>query len=187
MIIQPRQIRAERTISPPSGYEGYLSRRAAAALLGFGSEFKIRQLEKAGRLRPVRGAMGSAWYPRAQVVALRQAAEAGGASAPAGRWSDAALITHLRARARSVVDLVADTGISITRAERVYRFWLAHDAHPVAGEVRAVKARAAALERRNPERLERDDLIRQLRDPNPRARAAAFEKLKPKREPPSSG
>jgi hypothetical protein len=176
-----------KQIRPPSGYEGYLSRRAAAALLGFGSEFKVRQLERAGRLRPVRGAMGSAWYPPAQVLALRDAAEAGSASPTPGRWSDAALIGHLRARARSVVDLVADTGISISRAERVYRFWLAHDVHPVASEARARKTDAPALERRSTARIERDDLIRQLRDPDPTARAAAFEKLKPKRDPRSTG
>jgi hypothetical protein len=175
-----------REINPPSGYETYLSRRAAAALLGFTSDFKIRQLERDGRLRAVRGVMGSAWYPRAQVLALRDAAEVDSAAPLQGRWSDSALIAHLRARARSVVDLVADTGISIARAERVYRFWLAHDVHPVANEARATKARAA-LERRSPDRIERDDLIRQLRDPDPTARAAAFEKLKPKREPTSTG
>jgi hypothetical protein len=175
-----------RDIGPPSGYEGYLSRRAAATLLGFRSEFKIRQLEKAGRLRAIRGVLGSAWYPRTQVLALRDAAEVGTAAPIPGRWSDAALIAHLRARARSVVDLVADTGVSIARAERVYRFWLAHDVHPMATEARASRARAA-LERRSPDRIERDDLIRQLRDPDPTARAAAFEKLKPKREPTSAG
>jgi hypothetical protein len=173
-----------RDIGPPSGYEGYLSRRAAATLLGFRSEFKIRQLEKSGRLRAIRGVLGSAWYPRTQVLALRDAAEVGTAAPIPGRWSDAALIAHLRARARSVVDLVADTGVSIARAERVYRFWLAHDVHPMATEARANQARAA-LERRSPDRIERDDLIRQLRDPDPSARAAAFEKLKPKREPPT--
>ncbi len=163
-----------------------MSRRAAAALLGFSSEFKIRQLEKAGRLRAIRGVMGSAWYPRSQVLALRDAAEVGGTAPIQGRWSDAALIAHLRARTRSVVDLVADTGISISRAERVYRFWLAHDVHPMASEARAIRTRTTAAERRSPDRIERDDLIRQLRDPDPDARAAAFEKLKPKREPTSS-
>jgi hypothetical protein len=176
-----------KNLGPPSGYEGYLSRRAAAVLLGFGSEFRIRQLEKAGRLRAVRGIMGSAWYPRAQVLALRDAAELDATTPVPGHWSDAALIAHLRARTRSVVDLVADTGISISRAERVYRFWLAHDVHPVASEARAARARLSALERRSPDRMERDDLIRQLRDPDPTARAAAFEKLKPKREPPPGG
>jgi hypothetical protein len=178
---------ANKEIRPPSGYEGYLSRRAAATLLGFASEFKIRQLEKAGRLRAIRGVMGSAWYPRAQVLALRDAAEVAAVRPLPGRWSDAALVAHLRARARSVVDLVADTGISIARAERVYRFWLTHDVHPVANEARAATARLAALERRSPDRIERDDLIRQLRDPDPSARAAAFEKLKPRPEPPTTG
>ena len=117
--------RQKKTIRHPSGYEDHLSRRDAAALLGFASEFKVRQLEKAGRLHPVRGVMGSAWYPRAEVEALRQAplARTGGAGAPATeRWSDAALVTHLRGwvesaaappRPRTVVDLVADTGIPI--------------------------------------------------------------------------
>src|SRR5476651_906818 len=142
-----------RDIGPPSGYEGYLSRRAAAALLGFASEFKIRQLEKAGRLRAIRGVLGSAWYPRTQVLALRDAAEVAVGSPLQGRWSDAALIAHLRARARSVVDLVADTGISISRAERVYRFWLTHDVHPMASEARAVRSRTTAAERRSPDRI----------------------------------
>jgi len=56
---------------PPSGFEGHLSRQEAARALGLPSEFKVRQLEKEGRLHPVRGAMGSAWYPRAEVLALR--------------------------------------------------------------------------------------------------------------------
>jgi len=146
--------RTRRSIRPPAGYEGLLSRRDAAAALGFASEFNVRRLEKEGRLRAVRGVMGSAWYPRAQVLALRAAlaapplVSAPGEARPAlARWTDAQLIAHLRARARASdggaasrprtpVDLVADTGISIARAERVYRFWLAHDAHPSAEEVR---------------------------------------------------
>src|SRR5215468_2623238 len=59
-------------IRPPSGYEGFLSRRQVAGVLGFASEFKVRRLEKEGRLRPVRGVMGSAWYPRARVLALKE-------------------------------------------------------------------------------------------------------------------
>jgi len=47
-----------------------------AVALGFASEFNVRRLEKEGRLRPVRGVMGSAWYPRAQVLAVREAARA---------------------------------------------------------------------------------------------------------------
>jgi hypothetical protein len=120
-------------------------------------------------------------------------------------WSDGALIAHLRApvpdeaggppRARTVADLVADTGIGIGRAERIYRFWLAHDLHPVAGrarEARAARGRPAApaapagrqapagpsTERRGRARVERDALIRQLRHADPAARAAAFEGLK---------
>jgi hypothetical protein len=146
--------------------------------------------------------MGSAWYPRAQVQALREeltapppvASASGLAPAAPARWSDAQLIAHLRSRARAVdgsaasrartpVDLVADTGISIARAERVYRFWLAHDAHPVAVEARGGTAapsrpRAAPTERRSDARMERDVLLQQMRDSDPAVRAAAFEKLR---------
>ena len=165
-----------------------MSRRQAAALLGFASEFKVRQLEKAGRLRPVRGVMGSAWYPRTAVLALGEALA--GEAAPAGpaRWSDAALIAMLREPARSgrprtAVDLVTEAGISISRAERVHRFWLAHDAHPTADAARAGRGRRppasdGAGERRAEERRERDALLLEMRDPDPKVRAAAFEKLK---------
>jgi len=198
--------RSREPIRPPSGYEGLLSRRQVAAALGFASEFKVRRLEKEGRLRPVRGVMGSAWYPRAQVLSLRDALAAPPPPLPAGdagnphsapaRWSDAQLIAHLRNRVRAVdgsavsrprtpVDLVADTGISIARAERVYRFWLAHDAHPVAGEARGGAAPAstraapaAPSERRSEARIERDTLLQQMRAADPAARAAAFEKLR---------
>jgi hypothetical protein len=172
-----------------------------AAALGFASEFKVRRLEKEGRLRPVRGVMGSAWYPRAQVLALKDALAAPPTAAPAeampppaGRWSDAQLIAHLRSRARALdggagsrprtpVDLVADTGISIARAERVYRFWLAHDAHPIAVEARggtipASRTRTAPIERRSDARIERDVLLQQMRDADPTVRAAAFDKLR---------
>lgn len=203
--------RARQPIRPPSGYEGFLSRRQAAAALGFASEFNVRRLEKAGRLRPVRGVMGSAWYPRAQVAALREeltAPPTPDAAAPgadrldrstlAGRWSDAQLIAHLRGRARALdggaasrartaVDLVADTGISIARAERVYRFWVRHDVHPTADEARGEgtaatgRAQAAPVERRSDERIERDALLLQIRDSDPAVRAAAFEKLRARR------
>ena len=196
-------MRSRQPINPPSGYEGFLSRRQVAAALGFASEFKVRRFEKEGRLRPVRGVMGSAWYPRAQVLALREAlaapppvvAAVGRPPPVAARWSDAQLIAHLRSRARAIdggaasrartpVDLVADTGISIARAERVYRFWLAHDAHPVASEARggpAVAAREEAIapaERRSDARMERDTLLQQMRDADPGVRATAFEKLR---------
>src|SRR6476646_10905672 len=100
--------RARQPIRPPSGYETFLSRRQVATALGFASEFNVRRLEKEGRLRAVRGVMGSAWYPRAQVQALCDEMTAPpspalqppalGAAAPASpaRWSDAQLIAHLR-------------------------------------------------------------------------------------------
>ena len=195
-------------IRPPSGYEGFLSRRQAAAALGFASEFNVRRLEKEGRLRPVRGVMGSAWYPRAQLLSLRDELEApppldapapGEAGPPPrSRWSDAQLIAHLRGRARALdggaasrprtpVDLVADTGVSIARAERVYRFWLRHDAHPAAADARVGaagglgRATAAPDERRSEARIERDALLQQMRDADPTLRAAAFEKLRARR------
>jgi hypothetical protein len=174
--------RTRKALQPPSGYEGHVSRRQAAELLGLPSEFKVRQLEKEGRLRPVRGAMGSAWYPRAQVLSLR-----GHEAPPRGRWSDGDLLALLReeidGRARTVADLVVEAGISIARAERVHRFWLTKDQHPTAARARGESsppppAPAAPAERRGARRLERDGLIRELRDPDPRVRAAAFAKLR---------
>jgi hypothetical protein len=172
---------ARRTIRPPSGFEDHLCRRDAAALLGFASEFKVRQLEREGRLHPVRGAMGSAWYARREVEALRGHAgpSARAPGEPRLRWPDDALIALLREKPRTVVDLVVDAGISISRAERVYRFWRTHEA-PRADTSSALGA-AAAAERRSGERIEHDALVRQLRDADPRVRAAAFEKLKTQR------
>jgi hypothetical protein len=120
--------------------------------LGFASEFKVRQLEKEGRLRPIRGAMGSAWYPPAQVDALRAGAgRAIAPTAPRVRWPDDALIALLREKPRTVVDLVVDAGISISRAERVYRFWLAHEGQTTAREPRpAHAARAGSPPRPEP-------------------------------------
>jgi hypothetical protein len=163
---------------PPSGFEGHLSRQEAARALGLPSEYKVRQLEREGRLHPVRGAMGSAWYPRAEVLALR------GHQAPTGRWSDGQLLALLRqeldGRPRTVADLVVEAGVSIARAERVYRFWLAKDQHPTAararGEVPAPDP--DPTERRSTGRLERDALIQAMRDPDPGVRAAAFSKLR---------
>ena len=149
-------------------------------MLGFASEFKVRQLEKEGRLRPVRGAMGSAWYPRGQVDALRgKLARPLSPTEPRVRWPDDALIALLREKPRSVVDLVVDAGISISRAERVYRFWLSHEG-PSEGprSVDEGNGDADPRERRSGERIEHDALVRQLRDADPKVRAAAFEKLK---------
>ena len=140
------QTTIRKTIKPPSGFEDYLCRRDVAALLGFASEFKVRQLEKEGRLRPVRGAMGSAWYPRGQIEALRgKMARPLSPTAPRVRWPDDALIALLREKPRTVVDLVVDAGVSISRAERVYRFWLAHEG-PEHSLVRAASVRAADSE-----------------------------------------
>jgi hypothetical protein len=204
-------------------------------LLGFQSEFPIRQLEKAGQLRAVRGAMRQAWYARAEVMALasplpnrlpaprvQRIATAVGEPAEGngrGRWTDSALIALLREgvvdrgsgasiRPPTAVDLVAETGISITRATRVYRFWLVQDVHPTAALARGGASRPSAQssltgavaetentatraedlaptsvpgERRGSSRIERDGLIRKLRDPDPAVRARAFEKLKPGR------
>jgi hypothetical protein len=170
------QTTTRKTIRPPSGFEDHLCRRDTAALLGFASEFKVRQLEKEGRLRPVRGAMGSTWYPRGQIEALRgKLARPLAPTAPRVRWPDDALIALLREKPRTVVDLVVDAGVSISRAERVYRFWLAHEGpreEPTAGQAEG------PTERRSGERLEHDALVRQLRDADPKVRVAAFEQLK---------
>ena len=174
------QTTRRKAIRPPSGFEDHLCRRDAAALLGFASEFKVRQLEREGRLRPIRGAMGSAWYPRAQVDALRgEVARPLSPGAPRVRWPDDALIALLREKPRTVVDLVVDAGISISRAERVYRFWLAHEGPREApGEAGGGRGDDDLHERRSDARMERDALVRQLRDADPKVRAAAFEKLK---------
>jgi hypothetical protein len=166
-------------LKPPAGFEDHLSRREAADLLGLPSEFKVRQLEREGRLHPMRGAMGSAWYPRAEVEALRS-----GEAPRRGRSSDAQLLALLReplhGRPRTVADLVVEGAVSIARAERVYRFWLAKDQHPTAararGEVPAPDP--DPTERRSTGRLERDALIQAMRDPDPGVRAAAFSKLR---------
>ena len=175
------QTTTRKTIRPPSGFEDHLCRRDVAAVLGFASEFKVRQLEKEGRLRPVRGAMGSAWYPRSQIDALRgKLARPLSPTAPRVRWPDDALISLLREKPRTVVDLVVDAGISISRAERVYRFWLAHEGPSSVGApgVGEGIGDSEPRERRSGERIEHDALVRQLRDADPRVRAAAFEKLK---------
>jgi hypothetical protein len=178
------QTTTRKTIRPPSGFEDHLCRRDAAALLGFASEFKVRQLEKEGRLRPIRGAMGSAWYPRSQVDALRgKVGRPLAPTAPRVRWPDDALIALLREKPRTVVDLVVDAGISISRAERVYRFWLAHEGPgegpgEAPGEAGEGRGGDDPHERRSDARMERDALVRQLRDADPKVRAAAFEKLK---------
>lgn len=167
-----------RAIRPPSGFEDHLSRRQAAEVLGFPSEFKVRQLEKEGRLYPIRGAMGSAWYPRDQVEAVRRALPRPAATTRRIRWPDNALIALLREKPRTVVDLVVDAGIPISRAERVYRWWKAHEAPALATPAGPP---AEPSERRSTERLEHDALVAQLRAADPKVRAEAFDKLKARR------
>jgi len=186
-------------------------------LLGYPSVFRVRQLEQEGRLKAARGVMGSAWYPRREVLALRDR-ENGPVAVPPGRVAplatgrrrtDAELIAYLRGavtsdpagRPATVADLVADTGVSIARAQKVYRFWLTHDRHPSAEHARTGVAAPASpspdgpsaappnpelLERRSSARLQRSVLIRQLRSADPAERAAAFAALKNAR-PPADG
>lgn len=206
--------RRRRRLRPPAGLVDPVSRAEAAELLGYPSVFRVRELEREGRLTATRGVMGSAWYPRRQILTLRD--QEGRPPQPApesrppprGRCTDAELIAYLRAprpgsssglpgRPPTLADLVADTGVSIVRAQRIYRFWLAHDAHPAA-EVARLGGRSCAAsspvtegpagpvpgsERRSPARLTRAALIRQLRAADPRLRAAAFSALKNSRPP----
>lgn len=202
-------------MAPPSELPDHVSRAEAARLLGYPSVFRVRQLEREGRLKAARGVMGSAWYPRREVLALREQERVTGAAAPARiaappaggrRRTDAELIAYLRGAATpgpvdrppTVADLVADTGVSIARAQKVYRFWLAHDSHPAAAQARtgrpaegarpppAAPAASASLERRSAARLQHGALIRQLRDADPAQRAVAFAALKNAR-PPADG
>jgi hypothetical protein len=175
------------TVKPPAGCEGYLTRQQAAIQLGLRSEFKVRQFERDGRLHAVRGRMGTAFYPAAEVLALRAEFDCTPRPSP-GRWTDADLIALLRqptpsGRLRTAVDLVTEAKINIARAERVYRFWSKRD------ETLATRATSApppaasgmespsASERRSAARLAHDGLVRSLRNPDPRIRAQAFAKL----------
>ena len=120
----------------PPGCEGYLTRQQVAALLGFPSEFKVRQLERDGRLRSVRGPMRTAFYARAEVLAIK--AELDQESPWADNdWTDAELLVLLRnphreGRTRTALDLVLETQISIERAEKVYAFWVSSGGATVA-------------------------------------------------------
>ncbi len=132
-----------KTVKPPAGCEGHLTRREAAIQLGLRSEFKIRQFERDGRLHAVRGRMSTAFYPESEVLALRAELVAPPRSAP-GRWSDADLIAFLQhptasGRSRTAVDLVTETKINIARAERVYRFWSKRDDVLAARVIRAAR------------------------------------------------
>jgi hypothetical protein len=193
---------SRKLLRRPAGCEGHLTRRQAASLLGFASEFKIREFERQGRLRSVRGPMRTAFYPRPDVLALKaQLAQTQGA--PGDQWTDADLIALLEhptetGRRRTALELVTLARISIERAERVYAVWAAaagappqdeaesNPPHPPSAARRplpASRGEAASGERRGDERLTRDSLIRELRDPNPRVRQQAFESLRAIRSP----
>jgi hypothetical protein len=202
------QLASRKLLRRPAGCEGHLTRRQAASLLGFASEFKIREFERQGRLRSVRGPMRTAFYPRPDVLALKaQLAQTQGA--PGDQWTDADLIALLEhptatGRRRTALELVTLARISIERAERVYAFWAAGAGaaprgeaesatpHPPSAARRPLPAsrgeaesggEAGSGERRGDERLTRDSLIRELRDPNPRVRQQAFESLRAIRSP----
>jgi hypothetical protein len=182
-------------VQTPVGCEGHFTRQQAADILGFASEFKIRSFERKGLLRSVRGPMGAAFYPRAEVLALKAQlalGEPGRGSADA--WSDAELLALLghpkrSGDARTALDLVLETQISIERAERVHDFWKRCKPAPQSTPNKAMNAPSVAAaaaqsepnsskERRGAERLSRDTLIRNLRDPDPRVREQAFAQLK---------
>jgi hypothetical protein len=179
--------RAPRTVRAPKGCEDHLTRKQAATLLGFASEFKVRQLEKEGRLRSVRGNMGTAFYAKADVLALRAQLAAGPTPEGAPReWTDAELLELLihphAGRARTALDLVLQTGIPISRAESVVAFHSRYAA-PEPSPAAVVDPAAAAPEgdpneRRNPQRLSRDALILALRHPDPAVREQAFQALR---------
>jgi hypothetical protein len=172
----------------PAGCEAHLTRRQAAALLGFKSEFKVRELERQGLLRAVRGPMRTAFYPRPEVLALKARLALPEAGPDASEsWSDADLIALLghpkpSGQLRAALDLVLETHISIERAERVYGFWANGTAPPASARVCNAAAprptSPTAPERRGQDRLVRDNLIRELRDPDPRTRQQAFARLR---------
>ena len=187
-----RQKRHPRT---PAGCEGHFTRRQAAQMLGFASEFKIREFERRGDLHSVRGPMRAAFYPRAEILALKaRLALSEPARAQPETWTDAdllALLCHSKpdGAARTVLDLVLETQISIERAERVHDFWKRSEPSPrsVVAPVATISPAATVVtpsdpttnrERRAPQRLSRDSLIRNLRDPDPRIREQAFAQLK---------
>jgi hypothetical protein len=185
----------------PAGCEGHLTRQQAAQLLGFSSEFKVRQLEREGRLHSVRGPMRTAFYAREDVLAVK--AEL--AQAEPGRrvdddWTDADLIVLMgspnrEGQTRTPLDLVLETRISIERAQSVYGFWascqkaaapLPTPSLPATPQPRRNQDddRPPSLlpdERRGAQRLSRDALIEDLRHPDPRVRDQAFARLKDRR------
>ena len=190
--------RPRKHLQSPFGCEGYLTRKQAALALGFPSEFKIRDFERKGMLRSVRGPMRASFYPRPEVRALKAqlAFNEPGRVTP-DAWTDAELLALLchpmrSGEARTVLDLVLETQISIERAQHVVEFW--QRCEPAPRSVAAGSAQAATAppivaatsssqpktiqERRDPQRVSRAALIRNLRDPDPRVREQAFAQLK---------
>jgi hypothetical protein len=195
-------IRRKHPQAPP-GCDGHLTRRQAALLLGFATEFKIRQLEREGRLRSVRGPMGTAFYAREDVLAVKadlSRAQAGHAADD--DWSDADLLVLLQrrssgGRACTTLDLVLETHISIERAQKVHTFWSSCQSPPAPSPTPATgplpghalahareddgKPSDVSGERRSADRVSHDALIAELRHPDPRVRQQAFARLKEKR------
>jgi hypothetical protein len=188
--------RPRKHLQSPDGCEGYWTRQQAARALGFASEFKIREFERKGLLRSVRGPMRAAFYPRPEVLALKAQLGLGepGRLLP-DAWTDAELLALLghpkrSGDARTSLDLVLETQISIKRAERVHDFWKrcesalqsAHSAPasstPDSTALHAPSHPPASPERRGTQRLSHDGLIHKLRDPDPRVREQAFAQLK---------
>lgn len=192
------QLQPSKRPRAPAGYDDHLTRRQAARMLGFASEFKIREFERQGLLRSVRGPMRTAFYARAELLALKaRLAQTETDRASTEDWSDADLIALLEhptrtGLPRSILDLVMETRISIERAERVHAFWAGVKAPvPVPSMASAPTTLEVvsptpeqSLERRGEGRLARDGLIHELRHPDPRVRQQAFERLRERRPTP---
>ncbi len=195
-LMTPTTPRRSKCLQSPLGCEGYLSRKQAAHALGFASEFKIRELERKGMLRSVRGPMRAAFYARPEILAIKaQLALSEPGPVTADGWTDAELLALLghpkrSGDARTALDLVLETQISIERAERVFEFWrrckpgsrsVGDAARPANLQPRdraPTPSTPTTGERRGEQRISRDSLIRDLRDPDPRMREQAFAQLK---------
>jgi hypothetical protein len=192
------QLEPRKRPRAPAGYDSHLTRRQAARMLGFASEFKIREFERQGLLHSVRGPMRTAFYARAEILALKaRLAQTETDRSSAEDWTDADLIALLEyptrtGLPRSILDLVMETRISIERAERVHAFWAGVKApapyvamrSPVPKPSSVGTSAAPGGERRGEGRLSRDGLIRELRHPDPRVRQQAFERLREHRATP---
>jgi len=127
MSMAHAQLATRKHLRAPAGCEGHLTRRQAAAVLGFSSEFKIREFERQGVLRSVRGPMRTAFYSRPEILALKARLAQTEPPTPE-EWTDADLIALLQhptedGGSRTALELVTETRISIERAQRVVGFW----------------------------------------------------------------